>query len=92
MVSPKKWVILFSKQAQKDSKLLKKSKLKSKVGLLLDLIEKDPFISPPNFKKLVGDFDGYYSRRINIQHRIVYSVDEANHLVRVISMWHHYAD
>ena len=88
----KKWRLLFSKRAQNDAKRLKKSKLKAKAEELLDIIEADPLQSPPPVKKLVGDYTGYYSRRINIQHRLVYAINEADHSIRVISMWHHYND
>lgn len=86
------WRLLFSKRAQKDASKLKKSNLKDKAEELLNILEKDPLQNPPPLKKLVGDFDGYYSRRINIQHRLVYSVDEVKKQVRIISMWHHYDD
>jgi len=92
MVIKKNWALFFSKRAQKDAKLLKKSNLKNKAEILLNILEKDPFISPPYFKKLVGDFEGYYSRRINIQHRIVYYVDEPNYTIKILSMWCHYND
>ncbi len=92
MVKAKKWQLLFSKRAQNDSKKLKKSNLKSKAESLLDLLEDDPLQSPLSIKKLVGDYSEYYSRRINIQHRLVYSVHQEHHTVRIISMWHHYDD
>lgn len=92
MVKPKTWKLLFSKRAQQDAKRLKKSNLKTKTELLLDVLEDDPFQSPPPFKKLTGDFINYYSRRINIQHRLVYSVDSSKKEIKIVSMWHHYND
>lgn len=86
------WKLLFAKRATQDAKKLRSSNLKHKAEELLDLLEQDPFTNPPSFEKLIGDFDGYYSRRINIQHRIVYLVDNKNHEVLVLSMWTHYHD
>jgi toxin YoeB len=88
----KKWQLLFAKRAQADAKILGSTKLKIKAQLLLDLLKNDPFKIPPPIKKLVGDFAGYYTRRINIQHRLVYAVDTQKRTIRVISMWHHYGD
>jgi toxin YoeB len=84
------WKLFFAKRAVQDAKKLRSSNLKHKAEELLNLLEQDPFSNPPPFEKLIGDFDGYYSRRINIQHRIVYSVDNKNHEIRVLSMWTHY--
>jgi toxin YoeB len=86
------WKLLFSKRAAKDAKKLLASNLKSKAEEILDLLEQDPLASHPPFKKLIGDFAGYYSRRINIQHRIVYSINNKDHEIRVLSMWTHYHD
>ena len=86
----KKWQLFFSKRAAQDVKKLQSSNLKCKAEELLDLLETDPMINPPPFKKLIGALNGYYSRRINIQHRIVYSVDDENFEIRVLSMWTHY--
>jgi toxin YoeB len=86
------WKLLFSKRAVKDAKKLSSSNLKLKAEEILDLLEQDPLANPPPFKKLIGDFAGYYSRRINIQHRIVYSIDNENREVHVLSMWTHYHD
>ena len=85
-----KWELAFSKQALKDAKKVKAAGLKPGVEELLALLEKDPFQSPPSFEKLVGDLAGAYSRRINIQHRLVYEVFTKERVVRVLRMWTHY--
>lgn len=82
--------IVFSKHAEKHKKLLKQAKLEKKARLLLALVRSDPFRNPPPFEKLLGDFSGAYSRRINHHHRFVYSVDEDKKIVHVLSMWTHY--
>jgi toxin YoeB len=82
--------IVYTKQAQKDAKKILSSNLKSKVLDLLEIIEDNPFQSPPPFEKLVGDLDGAYSRRINIQHRLVYEVIEVEQVIKIIRMWTHY--
>jgi len=79
------WQVVYSRHAQKDAKKLAKSKLKKKAKELLELLENDPFQNPPPFEKLVGDLEGAYSRRINIQHRLVYQV-----LIDKRIMWTHY--
>ena len=84
------WQIVYSKQAQKDAKKLAASGLKPKAEELLKLIGANPFESPPSFEKLVGDLEGAYSRRINIQHRLVYEIFTAEKIVRVLRMWTHY--
>ena len=84
------WTIVYTKQAQKDSKKLAASGLKPKAERLLKILEANPFQSPPPFEKLVGDLTGAYSRRINIQHRLVYQVLEEQRIVKVIRMWTHY--
>jgi Txe/YoeB family toxin of toxin-antitoxin system len=84
------WRIVYTKHAQKDAKKLAKSNLKSKAQALLDIIGEDPFQTPPPFEKLVGDLSGAYSRRINIQHRIVYQVLVQERIVKVLRMWTHY--
>ena len=84
------WKVVFSKQSLKDAKKLSASGLKLKTQELLALLERDPFKNPPSFEKLVGDLQGSYSRRINIQHRLVYEVFESEHIVRVLRMWSHY--
>ena len=84
------WHIVFTKQAQKDAQKVKSARLKPKVQLLLDAIREDPFKIPPPYEKLVGDLAGSYSRRINIQHRLVYEVYELQQTVKIIRMWTHY--
>jgi Txe/YoeB family toxin of toxin-antitoxin system len=84
------WKLVYTKQAVKDAKKLSASGLKSKAQALLELIQEDPFVTPPRFEKLVGDLAGAYSRRINIQHRIVYQVLEDEKLIKVIRLWTHY--
>lgn len=83
------WRLVYSKQAQKDAKKLASSGLKPKARMLLDLLSEDPFASPPRFEKLVGDLAGCYSRRINIQHRLVYEVNAEARTVHVLRMWSH---
>lgn len=85
------WEIVYARQAMKDAKKLAASGLKPKAQELLALLAKDPFQNPPPFEKLVGDLAGAYSRRINIQHRIVYEVFAKKKTVRVLRMWTHYA-
>ena len=84
------WAVVFAKQAVKDAKKLAASGLKPKAQELLDVLANDPFQTPPPFEKLVGDLAGTYSRRINIQHRIVYEVFAKEKTVRVLRMWTHY--
>ncbi|VAW72030.1 YoeB toxin protein [hydrothermal vent metagenome] len=84
------WELVYTKQAKKDAKKIAASGLKQKAKLLLELLEENPFKKPPPFEKLVGDLSGAYSRRINIQHRLVYQVYEEEHTVKVIRMWTHY--
>ncbi len=85
------WTLVYTKQAQKDAKKLASSGLKNKAKLLLDIIQKDPYQNPPPYEKLVGDLSGAYSRRINIQHRLVYQIYAKEHTVKVIRLWTHYA-
>lgn len=85
-----KWELAFSKQALKDANKVKAAGLKPRVEELLALLEKDPFQNPPGFEKLVGDLAGAYSRRINIQLRLVYEVFTKERVVRVLRMWTHY--
>jgi len=85
-----KWRLIYTKQAQKDSKKLSSSGLKSKALKILKLIEKDPYQTPPSYEKLIGDLSGAYSRRINIQHRIVYQIFEEQKRIKIIRMWTHY--
>jgi Txe/YoeB family toxin of toxin-antitoxin system len=84
------WEVVFAKQAMKDAKKLAASGLKPKAQELLAILESDPFQTPPPFEKLVGDLAGAYSRRINIQHRIVYEVFAKERTVRVLRLWTHY--
>lgn len=84
------WKIVYTKQAQKDAKKLAPSGLKEKAQELLRIIERDPRQNPPPFEKLVGDLSGAYSRRINIQHRIVYQILETEQVVKVLRLWTHY--
>ena len=84
------WRIVFTKQAQKDAKKIATSGLRSNVERLLGLLKVDPFQSPPRFEKLMGDLSGTYSRRINIQHRLVYQLLEKEKIVKVLRMWTHY--
>jgi Txe/YoeB family toxin of toxin-antitoxin system len=84
------WILRFTKQAQKDARNLASAGLQLKAQQLLKILEIDPFQRPPPFEKLIGDLAGAYSRRINIQHRLVYQVLEEQHIVRVLRMWSHY--
>ena len=84
------WSLVYTKQAQKDAKNLAASGLKPRAQALLDLLAEDPFRRPPPFEKLVGDLSGAYSRRINIQHRIVYQVLGEERVVKVLRLWTHY--
>ncbi len=81
---------MYTKQAVKDAKKLASSSLRDKAQALLTLMEEDPFQSPPKFEALVGDLKGAYSRRINIQHRLVYQVYVEEKVVKVLRMWTHY--
>ena len=85
-----KWTIVYTKQAQKDAKKLASTGLRGKVEELLRIIGDDPYQTPPSFEKLVGDLQGAYSRRINIQHRLVYEVFAQERTVRILRMWTHY--
>ncbi|GAB1411114.1 Txe/YoeB family addiction module toxin [Desulfovibrionales bacterium] len=84
------WRVVFTKQAQKDAYSLVSSGLKDKAQALLAVIAENPFQNPPPYEKLVGDLAGAYSRRINIQHRLVYEVVQSEHTVKVLRMWTHY--
>lgn len=86
----KAWRLVFTPQAAKDAKKLRRSGLKPKAEALLQILGHDPFQSPPPFEKLVGDLAGAYSRRINIQHRLVYQVLRRERIVKVLRMWTHY--
>ena len=85
-----KWKIVYTKQAQKDAKKISAANLKEKTLEILNLLETNPYKTPPPFEKLVGDLTGAYSRRINIQHRVVYQIYEKEHIVKIIRMWTHY--
>jgi toxin YoeB len=85
------WTLYYTKQAQKDAKKLASSGLKAKAQELLNIIKNDPYQNPPPFEKLVGDLTGAYSRRINIQHRLVYQVLEQQQSIKVLRLWTHYA-
>ena len=87
-----KWRVLFHRYAVKDLELLKRAGLSAKAKALAELLENDPFQMPPPYEKLSGDLKGLYSRRINVQHRLVYEVNEENRTVRVLRMWTHYGD
>lgn len=84
------WKLYYTKQAQKDARKLASSGLKSKAQELLQIIEQDPYQKPPPYEKLIGDLAGAYSRRINIQHRLVYQVLEEDKAVKVLRLWTHY--
>ena len=85
------WTLVYTKQAQKDAKKIATSGLKPKAKALLEIIQENPFQHPPPFEKLVGDLSGAYSKRINIQHRLVYQVYQHERTIKVIRMWTHYA-
>ena len=85
-----KWQLVYTKHAQKDAKKLAASGLKEKAMNLLKVLEENPYQNPPPYEKLVGDLAGAYSRRINIQHRIVYQVLEQEHIVKILRLWTHY--
>ena len=84
------WRVVFTKQAQKDAKKLSVAGLRSKAEKLLDILRDNPYQIPPPFEKLIGDLLGVYSRRINIQHRMVYQILDDEKIVKVIRMWTHY--
>ena len=84
------WRLVFTKQAQKDAKKIAQSGLKSQANSLLDLLRDDPFQNPPPYEKLIGDLSGAYSRRISIQHRLIYQVLKDIHMIKIIRMWTHY--
>lgn len=84
------WRVVFTKQAQKDARNLASSGLKDKAQALLAVVSQNPFQNPPPYEELVGDLAGAYSRRINIQHRLVYEVVQSEYTVKVLRMWTHY--
>ena len=85
-----KWALVYTKQALKDAKKLTSAGLQIKTQQLLKIIESNPFDKTPPYEKLVGDLEGAYSRRINIQHRIVYQVYQKEKIIKIIRMWTHY--
>lgn len=84
------WELVFTKQAQKDAKKLSRAGLKKKAQILLEVITENPFQNPPPYEKLIGDLTGAYSRRINIQHRLVYQVLKKENTIKVMRLWTHY--
>lgn len=84
------WSVVFTKQAQKDARKIASSNLQPQAQRILDILAENPFQNPPPYEKLIGDLAGAYSRRINIQHRLVYQVYEAERAVKVVRMWMHY--
>lgn len=84
------WQLVFTKQAEKDARKIASSDLGKQVSKLLDVIKNNPYESYPPYEKLTGDLQGYYSRRINIQHRLVYQIFEEEKTIKVIRMWTHY--
>jgi toxin YoeB len=84
------WRVVFTKQARKDAKKLSSSNLRPKAEELLELLREDPYKQPPRYEQLVGDLSGAYSRRINIQHRLVYQILEEEQIIKVLRMWTHY--
>ncbi len=84
------WRVVFTKRALKDAKKLSAAGLRSKAEALLNILRENPYQTPPPFEKLIGDLSGAYSRRINIQHRLVYQILDDEKTVKVIRMWTHY--
>ena len=84
------WKIVFTKQAQKDAEKIARAGLKKKAEALLKILRENPYRNPPVFEKLVGDLSGAYSRRINLQHRLIYQIYEELNTVKIIRMWTHY--
>ena len=84
------WLVKFSKEAEKDKKLLKQAGLAERAKKLLNVLSVNPYQTPPSYEKLVGNLKGYYSRRINLQHRIVYKVYDETKIVVIHAMWTHY--
>ncbi|GAB6095237.1 Txe/YoeB family addiction module toxin [Desulfatiferula olefinivorans] len=84
------WTVVFTKHAQKDAKKLASHGLKSKAKEIIELLKHNPYQTPPPYEKLVGDLSGAYSRRLNIQHRMVYQILNDEKTVKVIRMWTHY--
>ncbi len=84
------WTVVFTDQAQKDAKKISNAGLRSKVETLFEILKKNPTATPPPYEKLAGDLAGAYSRRINIQHRLVYQILKDEKIVKVLRMWTHY--
>jgi toxin YoeB len=84
------WKVVFTRQAQKDAKKIAASNLRPQAEKLLAILTEDPYRSPPRFEKLVGDLEGAFSRRINIQHRLVYQILDEQRIVKVLRLWTHY--
>jgi toxin YoeB len=84
------WRVVFTKQAQKDAKKLSSAGLRPKAEKLIEILRENPYQTPPPFEKLLGDLSGAFSRRINIQHRVVYQVLDDEKIVKVVRMWTHY--
>jgi toxin YoeB len=84
------WRLVYTRHAQKDAKKIAQSNLKKNVLELISLLEQDPYQNPPPFEKPVGDLEGAYSRRINIQHRLVYQILDEQRVVKVLRLWTHY--
>lgn len=84
------WEVVYARHAQKDAQKLAASGLKARAQELLAIVKENPFQNPPPYEKLVGDLSGAYSRRINIQHRLVYEVLQEQRIVKVLRMWSHY--
>ena len=84
------WQVLFTKQAQKDARKIAAAGLREKAEVLLTILGENPLRNPPSYEKLVGDLEGAYSRRINIQHRLVYQILKKERIVKIIRMWTHY--
>lgn len=84
------WELYYTRQAQKDAKKLAAAGLKHKAQVLLNIVSKNPYQNPPPYEKLVGDLAGAYSRRINIQHRLIYQVLEVERAVKILRLWTHY--
>ena len=88
----KEWKILFEKESKKDALKLQSAGLKEKTKYLLEILKKDPFVTPPTYEKLSGDLAGSYSRRINIKHRLIYQVFKKERTIKIIRMWTHYGE
>ena len=86
----KAWKVIFTRQARKDAQKIAASNLRPQAEKLLAILTEDPYRSPPRFEKLVGDLEGAFSRRINIQHRLVYQILDEQRIVKVLRMWTHY--